>query len=368
MMAVSCKVDISSKAIKVTYALIICLLFFSAGYTMAATAVCRPLLWPSKSPINNPSLSIPQSNTVELQAWSDKFIRQPAHPIAVLSSSGRINIKDSTLIASRKSVEDADKAAVLALTYRLTRNVDYLNKARTILTSWASINNPTGNPIDETRLDGMIWAYDLIACDLPATDKALIIRWFEQIRAMKIAWTFGPITSTNNYRIHQLKMLLLLDKVLLHNQDWVNDKISADTFSTINLDPESGMSIDYLQRSALYYQNYVMQPWLEISLITGCCSQAIKRGFTFLSDKILSHETTNEFSDSSANIDALRAKGGFSYAVKGGSFKVTKAAPTIVAYYSIEKIRINPSLWAILQRTKPSPKMAFLNARRLLWQ
>lgn len=336
-----------------------------AGTTATA---CHSLFWPASSAIINPSFSIPKEVIAELTRWSQKLLLKPTCAISVLASSGKTDIKDPELIASRNAIDDADHAAVLALTYRLTQNIDYLNKTKEILIGWAKVNQPTGNPIDETRLEGMLWAYDLIACDLSEDEKVQILHWFECIHAKKNAWKFGPITGVNNYRIHQLKILLLLDKILHKEQDWTNDLEHAEKYSTINLNPESGISIDYYERTALYYHNYVLQPWLEISLITNCCQQPVTKAFSFLQNKILAHDIDGEFAHSQAKIDMRRAKGGFEYARKSSTFDVERAAPTIVMYYTLNSASPDQKLWFIQQQAKPSPWLVFLTARRLLWQ
>lgn len=346
-------------------AVVLCLFVTSTG--MAASTVCHPLLWPMSSSLITQSSSIPQETLKELVAWSDKLINEPANPVRTLGSSGQSNITSKRLVASRKAFEDADNAQLLALTWRLTQNDAYFKKTKEILKRWADVNQPTGNPIDESRLDGMIWAYDLISCNLSKPDKTQISGWLERIRHKKLAWSFGPVTGLNNYRIHQLKMLLLLDKVLQHNPNWQHDIDMAKQYSTINLNPDSGISVDYLERSALYYHNYVTQPWLEISLITDSCRQAVTQAFLFLSKQILSNNIGGEFSNSDAAIDARRAQGGFEYAVKGGEFDVIRAAPTIVAYYTMIKTSPEPRLWFIQSQAKPSSKMVFLKARRILW-
>ena len=356
-------------------ALFILALFFiisSKGWAKAqpinAITACHPSLWPKSSAILDPNFVIPQSTLLELQQQSEKLLRQPSHPVSTLSSSGKISISDPLLIASRNAFKDADRVAVLSLTYRLTHNINYLDKAKSILISWANTNHPTGNPIDETRLDGMIWAYDLIACDLSEHDNFLILDWFKHMKEKKITWTFGKKTSVNNYRIHQLKMLVLLDKIINQQDDLQKDIKTAEKYSHINLNPETGVSIDYRERTALYYQNYVLQPWIEISLLTGCCQKSVKKAFSFLNKKISSHQLHGEFSHSQAKIDELRAKGGFAYAKKGEQFDKEKAAPTIIIYYTLVREHPDPKLWLIQEQTKPSPKMAFLKARRLLWR
>lgn len=335
---------------------------------MAESPICHPLLWPATTAMVHPIFSVPISTVDELQQWSKKLMKKSAHPIATLHSAGKTDLNDPELIASREAFKDAGNMAVLALTYRLTNNKDYLNKTKQTLLSWAKINHPTGHPIDETNLEGMIWAYDLIACDLSDQDKHTILDWFERMRSKKIVWEFDKLSSTNNHRIHQIKMLLLLDKILQRHSDWFHEIKNAESYASINLDPQSGVSVDYRQRSALFYHNYDVQPWLEISLVTDCCRKATNQAFVFLEKKIVTHRIGNEFFHSQVKLDTERAKNGFTYAQRGGRFDVTRAASTIVTYYTINRIRPDPRLWSIVQRTKSSPWLVFTKARRILWQ
>lgn len=345
------------------------------SYLFAAISVCHPLLWPDTSALLKMALLIPKNAQNELatqqrtlERWSEKQLREPTHAVKRLRSSGIADLSDPKLIASREAFKDADRAALLALTYRLTHNINDFNQTRRILINWSTVNSPTGHPIDETRLEGMIWAYDLIACELSSQDKTQILRWFEQLRQKKSSWQFGKRSSTNNYRIHQLKMLIMLDKVLEKMSSLKKNIATAEKYSNINLDPKTGISVDYLERDALYYHNYVLQPWLEISLITGCCQRPIKKAFNFLSKKILSEQINGEFKHSQVNLDALRAMRGFKYATKGGRFDTKKAAPTILMYYTLVRTKPDPSLWLIQEKTKSSPWIRFLRARRILWQ
>jgi len=330
---------------------------------------CHSQLWPDESPIHHgSSYSIQQDMLLALKRESDKQLIEPPHPVAQLASAGKSSLEDVHLIASRKALQDADRAAILALSYRLTHQAEYLTKVTDILVNWARINQPTGHPIDETRLEGMIWAYDLISCHLSSQDNTLILSWFERLHAKKMAWRFGKITTKNNHRIHQLKMLLLLDNVLNKKINWENDRKTAIQYSTINLNNQSGESIDYFERSALYYHNYVLQPWLEISLIANCCKPPVIQAFMFLRNQILTHHIAHEFLHSHANIDILRAHAGFTYAKQDSTFKIARAAPTIIAYYTLTTTLPEPALWMIQKQVISSPRILFLKARRILWQ
>jgi hypothetical protein len=343
--------------------LLVCIMVLSGQ----SIAECHPVLWPGEKILISQTSKTPQQELENLQIWAEKSLREPPHPLAILASAGKIKADDANLLSSRTAFQDADRAAVLALAFTLNHKSDYLNKSREILLAWSNTSHPTGNPIDETRLEGMVWAYDLISCDLSSSDKSQISQWLENIRNKKIAWQFGPFTSSNNHRIHQLKMLLLLDKVLGHTTAWQADLETAKKYSEININPNTGESIDYRERNALHYHNYDLQAWLEITLISHCCMGPVIQSFNFLSDRILSHNIGGEFEHSTAKIDQLRDEGGFLYAKKGSTFDVHEAASTSIVYYTLLSQTPQPELWTIVQTTKPSYWLTFLMARRTLW-
>lgn len=331
-------------------------------------AICKPVLWPNISPVNHPELSIPASHIEMLEQWSKKLVHQLNHPLPELHSAGKITPDDPELLASRLAMQDAGKIAVLALTYRLTKNKVYFNHTKQTLLDWARVNQPTGHPIDETKLDGMIWAYDLIACELAPQDKHTILHWFDTMWSKKNAWIFTPMTRTNNHRIHQIKMLLLLDKILQRGTDGLRETRNAAQYAQINLDPKTGKSVDYIQRHALFYHNYDVQAWLEISLLSDCCHTDTDQAFAFLRQKIITQHIGNEFTHSQVKLDQHRAQQGFAYAKAGGKFDIRRAAPTIVTYYTLHATQPDPKLWKIVEDSPLSPWLVFLKARRLLWQ
>lgn len=333
----------------------------------ALAASCEPTLWPGSSFSETRIKSIPISEIKLLEKQAKKMLQSPPKAILKLGSAGKTSINDQALKASREAFRESDYAATIALMYKITNNEVYFNAAKDILLKWAKVNEPTGNPIDETRLQGLIWAYDLIACNLNETDKAVIKTWFEKLRQKKLAWQFGPNTKMNNHRVHQLKMLMLLDRVLKRSSDWQTDLSDALKLATINLNPETGVSFDYLNRSSLYYHNYAVEAWVEINLLAAKSISPIEKSFDFLITQIRNHNTHNEFSHSQAKIDGLRAKGGFDYAKAGSTFDSTRAAPTIITFYSVYCGDMAPDLLSIVNIAKPSPWLAFIKVRKSLW-
>lgn len=340
-----------------------CMIYATCSY--ANEPVCRPLLWPFN--INQSSLNPDSAEINELTVMAKKALKSSINPVKTITTAGVTNAKNVDLLKSRLALQDSDNAAVLALMYTFNKNPDYLNKVRSVLLEWSELNIPTGNPIDETRLEGMIWAYDLVSCHLSQKDRKTITTWLKLIETKKRSWVFQQKTLTNNHRINQLKILLLLDKIFQNSINWKNDLETAKELSLINLNPSTGESIDYLQRHALYYHNYDLTAWLEICIINNSCFDSVMKAYDFLIHKIRSHEIYHEFQNSTAKIDHLRDLGGFDYAKENSRYNITRTSPAIIAYYTLNKTKPDDDLWNIVELTKPTPNLAFLKVRKLLW-
>jgi len=295
-------------------------------------------------------------------------------PVSNLKSAGVSNKKDPNFIASRNAFKDADYAAISSLAYAVYGSAEYFKAARDTLVSWASTHKPSGHPIDETRLEGLVWAYSLTCSEMDRNDRVLIKRYLNGMAEAKRRWKFGPKTTVNNHRTHQLKMLILLDTVLGNEDELAKDIQMAKHHLATNIDLASGRSIDFNQRKALYYHYYNLEAWLEIELIASCCSKSVENAFWFSADKILTGDVFGEFSGSTAPIDERRAKSGFSYAKAGSKFDVKRSARSTISYATLVAERkelkgeIPAELWKIVDDNKSSRRTIFYNMRRQIWK
>src|SRR5205085_3694375 len=81
---------------------------------------------------------------------ADKATRITPAPVATIHSAGVTDKESPELIQSRRAFQDADNFALLAVAYKLTGKRQYVESARAISEAWARVNQPTGQPIDET--------------------------------------------------------------------------------------------------------------------------------------------------------------------------------------------------------------------------
>lgn len=286
-------------------------------------------LWP---PLNKDNL--PEIIKEKLLRKANQSLHFSPRALEELHSSGISNANNPKLIETRKSLQDSQDSVLLALAYQLTSNKKYLQQAQSILVAWSQVYKPTGHPIDETKFEYMLWAYDLIRNDLSNQDNQLILDWLKVFQEKKNNWAFSVSSGMNNHKTHQLKILLMLDK-LLNDQDALSDHLRRlKEHQSINLLAD-GSSIDYVERSALHYHVYNLEPWLEISLLESQFAEKVTNSYAFLKDQINNDNIHHQFSHSKQEADQKRASGGFSQYKKGSDYQVNKAARAVLSFATL---------------------------------
>ncbi len=335
-----------------------------------ANSACKDgqsLLWPGRFATQIKPEAVSGPARAQLSAEAEKALKKAPAPVKTLASAGQTDKESPELIASRRAFQDADNAANLALGFRVLGERKYLDQANAILLAWAKTNRPTGHPIDETRLDKLVFAFDLVRCEMSEPDRATVLGWFAQMRDAKLAWKYGEKTQYNNHRTHQLKMILLLARALGDSATF--DKAAAEVQGHLkaNIDAATGETLDHKERNSLHYQAYDLEPWLEIALVTGCCKEPVLKAYEFLRDHIAKGDIHYEFTKSTAAIDEKRAKAGFEYAKKGGTFDTQKAVRSLLAYQTLNGPEQNPVMASLL-KAEVTPVNLFFLVRQQVWR
>ena len=294
---------------------------------------------------------------------ADRALRMSPSPVEVLRSAGVMDKTSPALVQSRRAFQDADNFALLALAFRRTGKDEYRNAARAILTAWTHVNKPTGNPIDETRLDGFLWGLDLLGPDM---ESHAVRDWLGRWQAAKRNWKFGPNTETNNHKTHHFKILLMLDRLLDQTSDYARDLSEAERHLIVNLASPDGSSIDYHDRDAMHYHVFDLEAWNEIALVTECCGPAVDRAFGFFEKTVREDPEHIEFANSTAPIDHKRATAGFGYA-QPKAYDLRDAAREIFSYATLSGRHVPAELWQEAREGGTHSNL-FYEARYYLWR
>ncbi|MBL1276314.1 MAG: alginate lyase family protein [Ectothiorhodospiraceae bacterium] len=340
-----------------------CFIFlgFISTYSVGSEVICHSGLWPSK--FDSEFSEMHKVKLDKLVRKVDKFLHNEVYVVKTLDSAGVTNSKKSSFIASRKAFRDADRSTLSAIAYKITGEMKYFYYAQTFLLEWSIKNIPTGHPINETRLESLIWTYSIICPDLENADRLALITYFNKLKTAKVHWQFGNITESNNHKTHHIKMLVLLNLVLGNKVDLLKTKQIAQEHIMLNLS-KSGESIDYIQRDSLFYHVYNLEAWLEIELLTQCCTYLVNRAFDFSLEKIVNGKIGNEFDQSSVPIDENRSHAGFKYAAKNGVFDIGRFSRSQWVHRTITGFLLERPEYIHIK----NEKLTFYILRKLLWK
>lgn len=243
------------------------------------------------------------------------------NPIQEIRSQGLLE-GDPAKTASLNAVKDAYKIYALALTYKYNGDKHYLDKANMYLLAWAATNKSSGDPINETKLEDMFTAYDLIRNDLQSDSRTQIDSWMKSIADGQVnsaSAKEGRGTAINNWNSHRIKIITLIAYTLHdhHYDDIIKNELEKQLEVNLNAD---GTTLDLEDRDAFHYHTYDLEP-----LLSACIAiyrnggknyfiyqttkgASIKKCVDYMSPFMTSEKTHPEFVKSKVAFDQKRAK------------------------------------------------------------
>ena len=254
------------------------------------------------------------------QAADDALLAQP-DPIPVIQTEGKL-AGDPVKTRTWQSLNgDMPKLQALACAWAVTADQRYANKIREFVTAWAVTNHSAGDPIDDTNLEPLIIACDLIRQNLPTSDRDLIDHYLRGVATTGINTHTGPPgTNINNWNSHRIKIIGLI-AFTLQDRPLINQTIkSYHQQIQQNLLPD-GSSVDFRDRDALHYHLYDLQPLLTLAIAArnngydfysyrspaGC---SLSAAVAFLLPFAQGTRTHIEFANSTVLFDRQRAANG----------------------------------------------------------
>ncbi|RWY50847.1 alginate lyase family protein [Mucilaginibacter gilvus] len=255
------------------------------------------------------------------QQAADSALNQTPNPIVEILSQGLL-AGDPRKTASLKAVEDAYKTYALALAYTYFGKATYLTKATDFLTAWATTNKATGDPINQTKLEDMVTAYDLVRNKMKPDPRTLIDAWMKSIADTLVNSPYakgGRGTAINNWNSHRIKMITLI-AYTLHDESY-NSIITQELEKqlNVNLNPD-GTTHDLLERDAFHYQTYDLEPLISTCIAiyqaTGknyftyqtANGSSIKKCVDYMTPFMTGEKTHPEFVKSKVPFDLKRAQ------------------------------------------------------------
>ncbi|WP_397298505.1 alginate lyase family protein [Pedobacter sp. UC225_61] len=246
-----------------------------------------------------------------------------------------------------KSIEDMQKVYSLAFAYKITGEKKYLAKTSEFLLAWAQRNQPQGNPINDTNLDRIIFAYDLVKNDLSddinlATNLWLMKVGLQEIKSFNKAANGKSLTYMNNWNSHRIKEVAEVAWAINNDslKTWVIDIYKKQIAKNLNQD---GSSFDFHERDALHYHIYDVDPLMVAATILNRDGKfgesaysykspegnSLKNSVDWLVPFFTGEKTHAEWVNSKSSFDKKRAANGEKGYIAGTLFKPQEARTSI---------------------------------------
>ena len=286
-----------------------------------------------------------------LKRAADKALNDKPNPIRVIQGEGKLKT-DSVAIKTRESLGDMRKMYFFAYTFAATGDTQYADKAREFILAWSQQNMPTGNPIDETTLDDLFFAFDLTQSQFSPAEKKIAQTWIRKVADTQIAIGLmharkGDGISKNNWQSHRLKIVGLIGYTLSEKKyiDYAVEGFKRQI--EVNLRPD-GSSIDFHERDALHYHCYDIEPLLELAIVANNngtnlytykskSGASLEKSVKFLVPFCSGEKKHPEFVKSTVAFDRKRAESGDENYKAGHLFDPKKGGHTLELAAAFDK-------------------------------
>lgn len=254
----------------------------------------------------------------------DAHLNDPPKAIPHLHTEGLLpheGIRDQ----SEAALDDMERMRDAALAWRVTNKPAYLAFVSRFLLAWATTYQPDFNPIDETRFESLIIAYDMTASTLPVKTRNAASAFIAKLGAGYVAQIEAqprPLTGVwrNNWQSHRIKLIALAaftlgDRKMMNAAQRLFVEHLAD-----NIKPD-GSTIDFEERDALHYTVYDLQPLVTAALAArrfnrnwlgerGANGATLQAALDWLVPYARGEKTHEEFVNSTVPFDARRREAG----------------------------------------------------------
>ncbi len=293
------------------------------------------------------------------------------HPLPHVHTEGTLphqGIRDQSVEAERDWIAARD----LAVGFCITRREDFRVRALAFLSAWLHTYQPDINPIDETNLDNLFLAEDLVGQGFTPD---LAHRWQDFSRNIALSYLKQiderAATDSGNSQSHRIKLATLAAYSL--NDTSLITRAQNDFTAQLgrNINPD-GTVYDFAKRDALHYVVYDLEPLLTAALaarahaanwytLSGSNGGTLSEALLWLAPYARDGKPHEEFVHSSVAFDATRrqaGEAGFSgqWSPRTSSNLYLYAAALDPTWADVvAHLNAHPALWQQLMMGMPDP-------------
>jgi hypothetical protein len=290
---------------------------------------------------------------------ADAFLDAAPKPLDVIHYEGLLDT-DPERIRTEESLQDLDKISVLGYAHAATGHARYRDKAKQFILAWVSTFQPTGNAINENKLEPVWITYDLLRADFGAGERARVEDWVRRIAAREIEAgkdQAQPGVPKDNWHAKRLKIVGQIGFVLNDRRfiDYALDGFKQ--YVADGLRPD-GSSVDLEKRDALSYHTGALKsllPLAQMAMRRGITldgktlydykapsGASLRRSVEFVVPYVTGAKTRAEWRKTTSGLDRRRAEAGIAFYKPGKPYDPQNAleALEMAAFFDPKMVRL----------------------------
>ena len=277
------------------------------------------------------------------KAWNriykqaEEYLKESPRPIEVIYYEGLLdsNIKR---IQTVEALMDMRKLAYFYYADIITRKPVYKRKIKEFILAWVNAYKPTGNPVNENKLEAIYLAYSKNRFYFSKREQQKVDTWIKAIAEAELNRKNVPMTNWQTKRIK----LILYSGIILNNTNYKKYTVeSYKEYVSYSLRPD-GSSLDFEQRDALAYHIGGIKPLILFGIVydqfkkefsgpfnaftfEASNGSSVRRSVDFLVPFAVGENQHKEWVNSQVKLDHERAAAGLPEYLKGKLFEPSKS-------------------------------------------
>lgn len=199
-----------------------------------------------------------------LKQQADALLPLVPRPLETIHFEGLLNTHPDRIVTTRH-LEDMDHLALLIDACAASGSAVYAQAVREMVLAWASTYRPTGNAINDNKMDAVIAGYDLLAPDWQPADQRSIEDWMVRMAHLGIESVQDrPNTANNNWHTKRLNLIGTVG-VICRQPDLIAYALAGYPDYLANGLFSDGTSVDFHRRDALHYHQSGLKPLVVLA-------------------------------------------------------------------------------------------------------
>jgi hypothetical protein len=199
---------------------------------------------------------------------ADEALDAQPNPVRLISSGGRLQ-DDPVKLATQESLKDMNKVFSLAVAFAGTGESSYAAKAKAFILKWTEINEPSGQPINETNLESLFLGYDLTRKTFSADERGRADAWLRRVAEAETSHRDERSgNAINNWNSHRLKIIGMI-AFLLGDRRLIDYSVNGYKRQIADNLRRDGSSFDFEERDSVRYHCYDLEPLLALARVSA---------------------------------------------------------------------------------------------------